>query len=570
MTDVVESLVIQGQGIGHGCAVAPVFRFTANNSAPRNSDAPPHDENPQTAIARTMDAIECVASDLNQHAHSSDGDLRNILLATVAIARDPALADDISQRITDGQSPTSAVEMSIEHFATMFSAAGGPLSQRVTDLYSVRDRVVSLLDGRAINRASELTIPSVICAEDLSPADTAALNVKLVRAIVTEQGGTTGHTAIIAAQRGIPCVVRAPGSASLADGTLVAVDAYTGSVIVHPTDEQVSALLSKAHNRHVATKSTAPGATQDGHAVALLANIGTSQDATDLSESAAQGVGLFRTEVLFFDSSHAPSRHEQLPHYRFVAEQLGERKVVIRTLDAGADKPLSFAHHDIEENPALGVRGYRLVRTMPELLEEQLAALGTLVQQLPTNQRDRIWVMAPMISTSAEATHFARLARAHGIERVGVMIEVPAAALRAHEIMRDIDFVSIGSNDLAQYTMAADRMHTGLSDLLDAWQPAVLDLIAATCEAGKRQAKPVGVCGESAADPLMALVLTGLGVSSLSMSPDALPLVRWILSRHTIAQCQDLAAAARNCADAESARNAVWSQLDQETRSFLM
>src|SRR5690606_37536038 len=290
----------------------------------------------------------------------------------------------------------------------------------------------------------------------------------------------------------------------------------------------------------------APAVTADGTPVQVLANIGTDADAERAAPQPVDGVGLFRTEVLFLDRAAAPTVEEQADLYARGLRSFGDRKVVIRTLDAGADKPLAFATQPDEENPALGVRGYRLVRVDESLLDAQLAALADAGRS--TGQDP--WVMAPMIATPAEAAQFAARARGAGVRKVGVMIEIPAAALRAREILAEVDFVSLGTNDLAQYTMAADRLRGELADLLDIWQPAVLDLVATTAEAGAELGKPVGVCGESAADPVMALALLGLGVTSLSMAAAAVPLVRYAVSHHSTDRCRSVADAARAAGDA--------------------
>ncbi|WP_446680084.1 putative PEP-binding protein [Cellulomonas denverensis] len=406
----------------------------------------------------------------------------------------------------------------------------------------------------------ELTVPAVVVARDLAPADTAALDLDRVLALLTEEGGPTGHTAIIAGQNGVPCVVRVAGITAVAEGTVVGVDAATGSVVIEPDAQVRAELAAKADRERALAEDTAPGATADGHAVQLLANIGTVEDAERLTDSAAEGVGLFRTEVLFLGRAQAPSVQEQTDTYARVFRALGERKVVVRTLDAGADKPLAFANPAPEENPALGVRGYRLVRTVPELLHDQLTALAAAGAETGTTP----WVMAPMVATAAEARAFAAAAHGAGLRRTGVMVEVPSAALRARAVLDEVDFVSLGTNDLAQYTMATDRLRGELTDLLDPWQPAVLELVAATARGGEQTGKPVGVCGESAADPLMALVLTGLGVTSLSMSPAALPAVRFALRRHTLAECRALAELALSAADSVSGRSAVRAAVKPE------
>jgi phosphoenolpyruvate-protein phosphotransferase (PTS system enzyme I) len=478
--------------------------------------------------------------------------LAEVLDATALMAQDPALVGGSTALVRAGAAPEQAVHQVTEQLVTTFLAAGGYLAERATDLRSVRDRVVARLLGLPEPGVPALDVPSVVVAEDLSPADTAALDLGRVLAIVIERGGPTSHTAIVAGQLGLPCVVRAEGAAQLTDGQLVAVDAARGTVVADPDPTVLHEVAVRQRALAELAEDREPGGTADGHPVQLLANIGTVADAERAGREAVEGVGLFRTEVLFLDAPAAPTRQEQADVYAAVLAA-GDGKVVVRTLDAGADKPLAFATVPGEENPALGVRGYRLVRRVPELLTTQLAALADAARRTGRTP----WVMAPMISTPAEAVQFAAAARAVGTTTVGVMVEVPAAALRARDILAEVDFVSLGTNDLAQYTMATDRLRGELADLLDPWQPAVLELIAATARAGVELGKPVGVCGESAADPLMALVLTGLGVTSLSMSAGAVPTVRYALRHHSLATCQHMARVALGAPDAATARSAV-------------
>ena len=297
----------------------------------------------------------------------------------------------------------------------------------------------------------------------------------------------------------------------------------------------------------------------------LLVNVGTVADALKAAEADSEGVGLFRTEVLYLSRNTAPPVEAQIDAYRTVFEAFAGKKVVIRTLDAGADKPLPFVRHGHEANPALGVRGLRVGRHQPELVEDQLAAIAGAAKASSAE----VWVMAPMVSTPSEAAGFVEQARGFGLRTVGAMVEVPAAALRADRLLRSCDFVSIGTNDLAQYTFAADRMEAALADLLDIWQPAVLDLVAAVADSGRKTGRPVGVCGESASDPLLALVLVGLGVTSLSMSPTSLPSVRRALAAHTLEQCQEMARAVLDADDAPSARTAVRNRVDPDLLALL-
>ncbi|MBI9114106.1 putative PEP-binding protein [Sanguibacter suaedae] len=555
--------MLHGSGVGRGAAIGPVVRVAPAPVAPEREEAP---ADPAEAAERTVAAFDAVAAGLRRQAETSEGPAVAVLQATAQMAQDRALRKQTVARIEGGEPPVAALDAVVGGFVDMFTKAGGMLAERVTDLRSVRDRVAAELLGVPAPGVPELTGPSVIVAEDLAPADTAALDLRHVVAIVTELGGTTSHTAIIAAQRAIPCVVGVAGALDLAEGTVVAVDAAAGTVEVDPSEDVAHGFAERDRVARTLAEDTSPGRTADGVPVALLANIGTAADAARAGAgSAVEGVGLFRTEVLFLDRATAPTREEQAEVYAEVLRSFAGRKVVVRTLDAGADKPLAFATQPDEENPALGVRGYRLVRTVPELLDTQLAALADA--QAATGEHP--WVMAPMVSTPVEARDFAAAARRHGLTTVGVMVEVPAAALRAEAILAEVDFVSMGTNDLAQYVMATDRLRGELSDLLDRWQPAVLDLVAATARAGAAAGKPAGVCGESAADPVMAVVLAGLGVTSLSMSAGAVPLVRYALAQHTAAQAADVALAALAASSAPEAYAAACRALRPEVATVL-
>lgn len=561
-----HSRTFTGIGIGRGGAVAPVVLAHAAPRIPQGEPSPADPDAAKAAVARGFaDVAEALVAQADAAAAAGVTTLADVLRATAQMAQDPALLEEIGALIDAGTGPANAIEQVVDGFAQMFLSAGGYLAERVTDLRSVRDRVVAKVLGLAEPGIRPLTEPSVVVAEDLAPADTATLDLARTAAIVTRLGGATSHTAIIAAQLGIPCVVQADGVGALVDGDVVAVDAAHGTVTKNPGPELREAIASRVAALAELAADDAAAVTADGTPVQVLANIGTDADAERAAPQPVDGVGLFRTEVLFLDRAAAPTVEEQADLYARVLRSFGDRKVVIRTLDAGADKPLAFATQPDEENPALGVRGYRLVRVDESLLDVQLAALADAGRR---TGRDP-WVMAPMIATPAEAAQFAVRARDAGVRKVGVMIEIPAAALRAREILAEVDFVSLGTNDLAQYTMAADRLRGELADLLDIWQPSVLDLVASTALAGIEAGKPVGVCGESAGDPVMALALHGLGVTSLSMSSAAAPLVRYALRHHTSARCRLIAEAARAAADASQARAAAVALVDPEVRTAL-
>lgn len=554
--DVIER-TWQGIGVGRGAAIGHVVVLAAPPDLPTDEA----EVDLEDAYTRVHAAFDSVAALLRARAATANSTLAEVLEATALMAADPGLLADVERRLGSGSPPARAVSDAVEGFCVMLADSGPYLAERVTDLRDVRDRILARLLGVAEPGMPELDRPSVIVAKDLSPADTAALDLTHVVAIVTELGGPTSHTAIIAAQLDIPCVVRVPGARELVPGSLVAVDASAGLVLVNPAERLRTSIKQRSLARLArAGLLRGPGRTRDGMAIALLANIGAVEDAVAAASADVEGVGLFRTEVLFLDRATAPTVEEQTGSYLKVFAAFGDRKVVVRTLDAGADKPLAFAKGGHEHNPALGLRGLRTARHFPDLLADQLTALARAVAATGA----QVWVMAPMVSTPVEARDFAGQVRSAGLEVAGAMVEVPAAALRARQILEAVDFISIGTNDLTQYTMAADRMAGELADLLDPWQPAVLDLVAAAGGAGQVTGKPVGVCGEAARDPLLALVLVGLGVTSLSMAPASVPAVRFALSRTDLLSCRAMAEAALAAATPAEGRTAVEALVDPE------
>lgn len=553
----------EGLGVSPGIVVGPVARL---GLPPR----PPEGERPgadvETELTRVGAALEQVAASLEERAAQTTGEAVAVLSATAMMARDPGLLNAVRGLLEQGRPTAHSLDAAVEGFCDMLAAAGGYLGERVADLRDVRNRALALLLELPMPGIPHPGHPFVLVGQDLSPADTATLDPTEVVAIVTELGGPTSHTAILAKGLGLPAVVQCVGAREIADGTVVVVDGSAGVVVAEPDERTVAEATSRAQARRLLTEVGAgPGTTADGVGVQLLVNIATLDDAKRAAGVDSEGVGLFRTEGLYLGRATAPTVAEQEAAYRDVFAVFAGRKVVVRTLDAGADKPLAFVDHGAEENPALGVRGYRVARRHPQLLAGQLEALG----RAAAASGAKVWVMAPMVSTPAEAREFVTAARAHGLGVAGAMVEVPAAALRAQHLMAEVDFVSLGTNDLAQYTFASDRMQGELADLLDPWQPALLDLIAATGQAGQATSTPVGVCGEAAGDPLLACVLVGLGVRSLSMASGLIPAVRLVLAAHTLDRCTQMAAAARNATDATTARAAARALADEKVLPIL-
>ena len=541
-------MVIKGVGIGRGVAVGPVIRMAA--ALPEPSDAPRADSvSAESEIERVTKSLALVNADLNRRAEeAANGDegakqAAPILQAIAMFASDPALAQSINTLIEQGKTAERAVLEGFGAVEEMFKAIGGYQGERAADLHDVGQRVIADLMGVPAPGVPVSDTPFVLVAEDLSPADTAGLDLDKTLAIVTSQGGPTSHTAILARARGIVAVVSAAGADDLKNGETVIVNAAESTITTEPSDEQVAAAeAAKAKAAKAKELRGKPGATKDGYHIPLLANVGKPSDGKTALEYGAEGVGLFRSEFLFIGNAEPPSVEEQTKAYAELLAQFPGKKVVIRMLDAGADKPLPFLTPEDEPNPALGLRGLRTLRTHMNVLEGQLKALAAADAQTDAD----LWVMAPMVADAHEAAYFVKLGKSFGLKKVGVMAEVPSIALMADQVAKVADFVSIGTNDLTQYTLAADRTLGSVANSQTAWHPAVLRAIKLIADAGNANGMPVGVCGEAAADPDLAVVLTGIGVNSLSMTPVALDDVRAELAGVTLEEAQEKAAKALN------------------------
>ncbi len=585
-----------GVGVSPGRVIGPVRQMPKPVSEPamgqRWSGTTVDDE-----TARLKAAAKAVQTELRRRADSASGDAKAVLEATSMMATDPMLLKSANTLVVAGISAERAVWEAGAQVADMLRGLGGYMAERTQDVLDVRSRIVAELRGLPAPGIPASDSPFVLAAEDLAPADTATLNPELVLALVTSAGGPQSHTAILARALGLPAVVAAVGVDALDDGTQVFVDGAEGSVVTEPGDRERTAAALWAEQSRSMGSYNGTCTTTDGHRVPLLANVGSGEDARRAAQAGAEGVGLLRTEFCFLDRDIEPSVEEQARAYREVFDAFPHSKVIVRTLDAGADKPLPFLTDSSEPNPALGMRGYRTHLTTPGVLDRQLAA----IRQATDGASAEVWVMAPMVATADEAGRFADACVSAGLHVSGVMVEVPSAALTAESILRRVQFASIGTNDLTQYAMAADRQLGPLAALNDPWQPAVLQLIkhtvagaAAARSADGGQAvsgvvdnqlgddrredskrthtsgnfagarhddKSVSVCGEAAGDPALAVVLVGLGVDSLSMSPRALAGVAAVLSSVSLAEAQVLADRALNALNAVEARSAVRSGL---------
>ena len=539
---------LTGVGVSPGIASGPVVLVAPPLPEPPDHPAP---ADPAAEAARIEPAAKLVADRLEAAAKSADGDAAVILETTAAMAADPALISSAEELVHGGLPAPRAVYQAAATFAAALEAAGGYLAERVTDIIDIRNRLVAELLGLAPPGVPDLAGPSILVAKDLAPADTAGLDPAKVLALVTEEGGPTSHTAILARALGIPAIVACRGILDQ-ELTGLVVNGDTGEVELVTGTVRVQAARTATR-----TEWNGVGSTADGYRVKVLANVGSAADAKAGAAQGAEGVGLFRTEFCYLAATEEPGVEAQRTAYAEVLAPFHGKPVIVRTLDAGADKPLAFLHMDPEPNPALGVRGLRVARDRVELIDRQLDAIAAAARDTGAE----VSVMAPMVATAQEAAWFAERAHAAGLTRAGVMIEVPAAALSAKEVFAEVDFVSLGTNDLAQYVFAADRQVGAVAALNDPWQPALLRLIALVTEAARAADKPVGVCGEAAADPLLACVLTGLGVSSLSMNAPAITRVGATLAEVTFDACGIAARAALATGDPIAARAAARAAL---------
>ncbi|WP_371832920.1 phosphoenolpyruvate--protein phosphotransferase [Rhodococcoides fascians] len=547
-----ESTTLRGTPVVPGVGYGPVIRPGARPAIP--ADTGEVAEANRDAEKDIFDsAANAVATRLRGRAELATGAASEVLSANAAMASDRGWLGAARSSIAKGSTAVTATAAATEKFAAMFTQLGGLMAERVTDLRDIRDRVIAEILGVPEPGVPVPAEPSVLFADDLAPADTAGLDPTLIVGLATSLGGPTSHTAIIARQLGIPCIVAVAGLDDIAAGTHASVDGTSGRIELEPdADTARAAVVSARDELDRVSRWTGPGATSDGHSVDILANVQDGAGARAARSSAADGVGLFRTELCFLDRDSEPTVDEQAEIYGQVLDAFAGKKVVVRTLDAGSDKPLRFANHPDEANPALGIRGIRIAEADRGILYRQLDGIAAAAKATDSCP----WVMAPMIATAQEAQDFAADVRERGLTP-GVMIEIPAAALLAEHILEHVDFLSIGTNDLAQYTMAADRMSAQLAGLTDPWQPAVLALVAHTAAAGAKVGKPVGVCGEAAADPLLACVLVGMGITSLSAASAAVAHVGSKLATVTLDQCKAAAAAALKTDSTAAAREAV-------------
>jgi phosphoenolpyruvate-protein phosphotransferase len=544
--------MITGVPASAGVAVGPLHLHVVGDVAyAQHSDLSESEE-----LARLDEAIAAVDARLSELEESTrvraGEDAAEIFGVHKMFLADPSFSDPIREMIGEGKTAERATAEGSDALAFEFEEIGDEyFAQRAVDIRDIGSQLVRSLAGLGDSDLGSLTTPVVIAAEDLTPSDTATIPHGMVLGFVTSVGSATSHTAILARAMGVPAVVGI-GHLGFEEGTIVIVDGDAGTVIADPDEVQIADArrrgdAARAVADEALASATEPAVTVDGHGVEVVANIGTPADARRAVEYGAEGVGLLRTEFLFLDRPSLPDEAEQMAEYAEIFSHFPGQPVVVRTLDVGGDKQLPSIHLEQELNPFLGKRGIRLTFAEDALFVDQIRAI------LRAGSDRSVQIMFPMVSSVDEiARARARVdeivgdldaageARSTDIE-IGVMIEVPSAAVMADVLVDHVDFFSIGTNDLTQYTLAVDRTNPAVAHMADALHPAVLRLIRTVVEAAHDAGKWVGVCGELAGDPVAAPILVGLGVDELSMSAPSIPLVKQAIRRMSRSVVRDLA-----------------------------
>ena len=562
---------LSGRAAAPGADVAPAFVLAPQpvlTKLPEVASGAPEEE--ATRLLGALQRAEAELRELAERVAESAGEEEGeIFEAHAEFAADPELARLTEEAVRAGTSAERAVVGAFETFRELLVASASEyLAARAADLDDVRDRVVKILLGMSTG-GDRPEQRSVVVAHELTPSETASIPVELIAAIVTETGSPTSHAAILARALGVPAVVACDGVLAATRVSVdIAVDGRAGEVTVDPSPDERAAIVRRheqeeRRRQDLGALRDEPGRTADGHPVELAANIGSIDHIPAAVEAGGQGSGLVRTEFLFIGRVTAPTVEEQTKVYAEILRGFPGHRVVFRTMDVGADKPLPFVERDPEENPALGLRGIRLSLRRPDLFRDQLRALVRARGDVDGEDAGRLAIMFPLVATAGELEAARRVLRSvaeeegvglQGVE-VGVMIEVPSGALGAARLARSADFFSIGTNDLIQYLFAVDRLNGAVADIGDVLEPDVLELIRSVVEAGHANDAWVGVCGEAAGDPTVAGALVGLGVDELSMTKVAIPEVKDALRRLTRDECREaVQAAIAGAADAVGSR----------------
>ena len=548
---------IQGVPASNGFAIGPAFCALEEKLGFENhtvTDVSAEWARLEAALGTAKEQLEEIRQQAEEKAGAEES---AIFEAHILFLDDPDLLDTVRSVLDERREVMEAAwNAGIEHYAAQMEALQDDYFRaRAADIRDVGRRVLRILLGLGEDRFGALRRPSVIIARDLTPSDTVRLERSLILAFCTAEGGPTSHTAILAKALGLPAVVGAgPGLLALHSSDLVIVDGEKGEIIVSPDAPTLQVYEENARKAAALAAVEKEAArvhavTLDGRVIEVVANIGSSKDANAALEFGAEGVGLLRTEFIYLDRATEPGEEDQLAAYRQVLEIMQERPVVARTLDAGGDKELPYLDMGSEANPFLGWRAIRMCLDRPEFFKIQLRAL------LRASPGHNLRIMFPMIATLDEVRRAKALLKEAELEvraagqpiagriQVGIMIEIPAAAVMADLFAREVDFFSIGTNDLTQYTMAADRGNEKISRLSDACHPAVLRLIQRVVEAAHAAGIWVGLCGELGGDPDAVPILLGMGLDEFSMAPSSIPRAKAIIHQWDTAAARQVAAA---------------------------
>ena len=558
---------LQGIAASDGIAIAKVYTLTEPDLTVTKVTV----EDSEKEVSRLDDALAASIKDVELIKETALKNLgeeeAQVFDAHLMVLSDPELIGQVKDSITSNKvNAESALKEVTDMFISIFAGMeDNPyMQERAADIRDVSKRILAHLLGVKIPSPATIKDEVIIVAADLTPSDTAQLNRQYVKAFVTDIGGRTSHSAIMARSLEIPAIVGTKEVTSIAkDGDIIIVDGLAGDVFLNPSEEVIAEYRAKAE-AFAAQKAEweklkdSKTYTKDGHQVELAANIGTPKDLEGVVHNGAEGVGLYRTEFLYMDSHEMPTEEDQFEAYKAVLEGMNGKPVVVRTMDIGGDKELPYLPLPHEMNPFLGYRAIRISLHEPEMFRTQLRAL------LRASVYGKLRIMFPMIATlndfrGAKALLEEEKAKliAEGVAvsddiQVGIMIEIPAAAVLAHQFAKEVDFFSIGTNDLIQYTMAADRMNERVSYLYQPYNPSILTLIKHVIGSAHKEGKWAGMCGEMAGDQTAVPLLVGLGLDEFSMSASSVLKTRSLISKLTLSDMQALAAKAINeCATVE-------------------
>lgn len=559
--------VVKGIAASDGYAIAPVYVLKDPDlsfETEKVSDSAAEIERFKAAVAQSREEVQQIQEQAKANLSAEE---LQVFDAHLMFLADPEYVGQIESVIESEKiNAEAALQQVSTMFITMFESMtdNAYMQERAADIRDVSQRILANLLGVELASPAAIAYEAILVAEDLTPSDTSQLNKQFVKAFVTNIGGRTSHSAIMARSLEIPAIV---GTKTITEevqhGDLVIVDAHEGMVILKPTEQQVEEYQQKMAKEaefraELETLLDAESTTKDGHKVEVAANIGTPKDMAGVLKNGAEGVGLYRTEFLYMDSADFPTEEEQYDAYKTVLEQMDGKPVVVRTMDIGGDKELDYLDLPDEMNPFLGYRAIRISLDQTEMFKTQLRAL------LRASVHGLLRIMFPMIATVDEF----RQAKAiyeevkaeldqEGIAyadtiQLGIMIEIPAAALMADHFAKEVDFFSIGTNDLIQYSMAADRMNERVSNLYQPYNPAILRLIKFVIDSAHAEGKWVGMCGEMGGDPVATPLLLGMGLDEFSMSAGSVLRIRHLIRNANYADCQALVERAlTECASSE-------------------